>query len=57
MHLTLKREATHPGAKNLLQQQDKFDRFIHEYNTRRPLDARHSIDVDRNCFNRADSLK
>ena len=36
MHLTLKKEATHPAAKNLLQQQGKFDRFIHEFNQERP---------------------
>jgi putative transposase len=39
MHLTLKKEATHPAAKNLLQQQGKFDRFIHEYNQERPHQA------------------
>jgi putative transposase len=32
MHLTLKKEATKPPAKNLLQQQEKFDRFIEYYN-------------------------
>ena len=36
MHLTLKKEATHPAAKNLHQQQGKFDRFIHEFNQERP---------------------
>src|ERR1700734_2029533 len=36
MHLTLKKEATHPASKNFLQQQDKFDRFIHEFNQERP---------------------
>lgn len=39
MHLTLKKEATHPAAKNLLQQQDRFDRFIHEFNQERPHQA------------------
>jgi putative transposase len=39
MHLTLKKEATKPAAKNLLQQQDKFDRFIETYNRDRPHQA------------------
>jgi putative transposase len=36
MHLTLKKEATKPPARNLLQQQEKFDRFIEYYNDERP---------------------
>ncbi|MFZ8401474.1 hypothetical protein ACO1L3_13560, partial [Staphylococcus aureus] len=36
MHLTLKKEATHPAAKNFLQQQGRFDRFIQEFNCERP---------------------
>lgn len=36
MHLTLKKEATKPAGQNFLQQQEKFDRFIEEYNTQRP---------------------
>ena len=39
MHLTLKKEATKPAAKNLLQQQGRFDRFIQEYNQERPHQA------------------
>jgi putative transposase len=39
MHLTLKKEATKPAAKNLLQQQAKFDRFIECYNQERPHQA------------------
>jgi putative transposase len=39
MHLTLKKEATKPAAKNFLQQQGKFDRFIEEYNQERPHEA------------------
>jgi len=39
MHLTLKKEATKPAAKNLLQQQDKFDNFIDTYNRDRPHQA------------------
>jgi putative transposase len=36
MHLTLKKEVTKPAAKNLLQQQGRFDRFIQEFNHERP---------------------
>ena len=36
MHLTLKKEATKPAAKNFLQQQAQFDRFIDGYNHERP---------------------
>jgi putative transposase len=39
MHLTLKKEATKPAAKNFLQQQEKFDRFIRIYNHERPHQA------------------
>ena len=39
MHLTLKREATKPAGMNFLQQQEKFDRFVEEYNTQRPHEA------------------
>jgi putative transposase len=39
MHLTLKQEATKPPGKNFLQQQAKFDAFIHEYNWERPHQA------------------
>ena len=39
MHLTLKKEATKPAAKNLLQQQARFDRFIGQYNQERPHQA------------------
>ena len=39
MHLTLKKEATRPAGKNFLQQQDKFDSFIDEYNFQRPHQA------------------
>jgi putative transposase len=39
MHLTLKKEATKPAAKNLLQQQSKFDHFIEYYNEERPHQA------------------
>jgi putative transposase len=36
MHLTLKKEATKPAAKNFLQQQARFDQFIHIFNQERP---------------------
>jgi putative transposase len=36
MHLTLKKEATRPAAKNFLQQQAKFDQFMQIYNQERP---------------------
>jgi len=39
MHLTLKKEATKPPAKNFLQQQSKFDRFIACFNSERPHQA------------------
>jgi putative transposase len=39
MHLTLKQETTRPSGKNLLQQQEKFDRFRAEYNEERPHEA------------------
>ncbi len=39
MHLTLKKEATKPAAKNFLQQQAKFDDFIECYNHERPHQA------------------
>jgi len=39
MHLTLKKEATRPAGENLLQQQEKFDAFVEEFNTERPHQA------------------
>ena len=36
MHLTLKQDATKPAAANVLQQQARFDAFIHRYNHERP---------------------
>ena len=39
MHLTLKKEATKPPAFNFLQQQEKFDSFMEEYNNERPHQA------------------
>jgi transposase InsO family protein len=39
MHLTLKKEATRPPGINTLQQQEKFDRFVAEFNRERPHEA------------------
>jgi transposase InsO family protein len=39
MHLTLKKEATRPPAMNTLQQQEKFDQFVDEFNRERPHEA------------------
>jgi transposase InsO family protein len=39
MHLTLKKEATRPPGSNSLQQQARFDAFMHEFNTERPHEA------------------
>jgi transposase InsO family protein len=39
MHLTLKKEATRPPGMNALQQQAKFDAFVHEFNSERPHEA------------------
>lgn len=48
MHLTLKQETTRPAGANLLQQQERFDRFMEEYNTVRPheaIDMKHPADL------------
>ena len=39
MHLTLKQEATRPASTNVLQQQARFDTFVHRYNHGRPHQA------------------
>jgi hypothetical protein len=39
MHLTLKKEATRPSCFNSLQQQARFDAFMHEFNAERPHQA------------------
>jgi transposase InsO family protein len=39
MHLTLKKEATRPPGMNSLQQQARFDTFVHEFNAERPHEA------------------
>lgn len=39
LHLTLKTDATRPAASNVLQQQARFDQFVHRYNHERPHQA------------------
>ena len=39
MHLTLKQETTRPPRQNALQQQARFDAFMHEFNAERPHEA------------------
>jgi transposase InsO family protein len=39
MHRTLKAETTRPAAANLLQQQERFDRFVEIFNKQRPHEA------------------
>ena len=39
MHLTLKEDATRPASANLLQQQERFDRFCDIFNRERPHEA------------------
>jgi len=39
LHLTLKNEATRPAGDNVLQQQARFDAFVHQYNHERPHQA------------------
>jgi hypothetical protein len=39
MHLSPKKEATRSPAMNTLQQQEKFDHFVDEFNRERPHEA------------------
>jgi putative transposase len=39
MHLVLKQETTRPAGENMLQQQERFDSFIDQYNFDRPHEA------------------
>jgi putative transposase len=39
LHLTLKTDATRPASTNVLQQQARFDTFLHQYNHERPHQA------------------
>jgi len=51
MHLTLKQHTARPPASNAIQQQDRFDAFIDEFNTERPheaLDMQRPADLYRN---------
>jgi transposase InsO family protein len=48
MHLTLKRETARPPAANIIQQQERFDGFLAEFNTERPhegLDMKRPAEV------------
>ena len=48
MHRTLKAETTRPAREDLLQQQERFDDFVEEFNTQRPheaLDMKRPADV------------
>lgn len=48
MHLTLKKEATRPPGRNILQQQARFDDFVREFNQERPhegLDMKAPADI------------
>lgn len=48
MHRTLKAETTRPAKANLLQQQERFDSWVHEFNHARPheaLDMKRPVDV------------
>lgn len=50
MHRTLKAETTRPARSNLLQQQERFDDFVDEFNNERPheaLDMKRPADVYR----------
>ena len=39
MHLTLKQETARPPAANSIAQQERFDRFLNEFNSERPHEA------------------
>jgi putative transposase len=39
MHLVLKQETTRPAGDNFLQQQERFDKFVNQYNYHRPHEA------------------
>lgn len=48
MHRTLKAETTRPARANLLQQQERFDDWVHEFNNERPheaLDMKRPVEV------------
>jgi len=59
MHRTLKQETTRPSKANLLQQQERFDAFIEEFNQERPHEAiamQRPADVYRRSARRYDRL-
>lgn len=47
MRLTLKKEATKPVAKNFLQQQERFDRFLHDRTITITVTQRGRVCIDR----------
>src|SRR5579875_2713697 len=49
MHLTLKKETTRPPADNLLQQQERFERFVTYFNHERPHQAL-NMKVPAECY-------
>ena len=49
MHLTLKMEATRPPGMNSLQQQGRFDAFMHEYNRASQHPSVYVIEAKRFC--------
>lgn len=49
MHLTLKKETTRPPGSNLLQQQERFDRFVTYFNHERPHQAL-NMKVPAECY-------
>jgi transposase InsO family protein len=55
-HLTLKKEATRPPGMNSLQQQARFDAFVHEFNAERPHEALANEVSRRNLFGLNPSL-
>ena len=59
MHLTLKKEATRPPGFNSLQQQERFDAFVREFNEERPheaLDMKSPADLYTTATRRYDGL-
>jgi transposase InsO family protein len=59
MHRTLKQETTRPAKANLLQQQERFDAFIDEFNQERPHQAlamQRPADIYRPSLRRYDGL-
>lgn len=60
MHLTLKKETTKPAGMNFLQQQEKFDFFVDEFNNERPhqaLDMKYPSEIYKNSNRKYKGLK